>query len=202
MLNKVHKFIKSLDRGRNIWLLGITTGLFLVVYNLIKLPELIAGQLGYSGSQPMFAIDLQFNYSPTWVYTVLGNYGEKGREAYGYLLGLLDFIFPLIYSFFLATALSATLSRLLGEESGWQKLSLIGLVPGIMDWLENVGIVGLIINYPQQLPWLVNITNIFTMAKYLFVLLNLLLIIGGGVVLGVRRRNLATTRVKHSKIVK
>src|SRR5690242_7857171 len=98
MLDKVYQLVKSLARARNIWLLGITTALLLIAYNLVRLPEFIAEQLGYTGSQPMFAIDLQFNYSPAWVYTVLGNYGEKGREAYGYLSGLLDFIFPLIYT--------------------------------------------------------------------------------------------------------
>lgn len=199
MLNRIYNFVKSLARGRNIWLLGITTALLLVTYNLIKLPDFIAGQLGYSGSQPMFAIDLQFNYSPVWVYTVLGDYGEKGRAAYGYLSGLFDFIFPLIYTLFLATALSAILSRLLPEGSGWQKLSLFGLLPGIMDWLENVGILSLIINYPRQLPWLVNITNIFTMAKYGFVLLNLLFIIAGGIILLLRRRNLAAAIIKPFK---
>jgi hypothetical protein len=202
VLNKLYKFIKSSDQARNIWVLGSTTGLLLVTYNLIKLPELIARQLGYSGSQPMFAIDMQFNYSPGWVYSVLTNYGEEGRQVYGYLLVLLDFIFPLIYSLLLASGLSAILRRLLPEGSGWQKLSLLGLVPGMMDWLENLSILSLILNYPRQLWWLANLTNIFTLAKYGFVLLDILLIIGWGVVLMVRRRNLAATTINHSKIVK
>jgi hypothetical protein len=203
MFNRIYNLVKSLARGRNIWLLGITTALLLVVYNFIKLPDFIAGQLGYSGSQPMFAIDLQFNYSPAWVYTVLGDYGEKGRAAYGYLSGLFDFIFPLIYSLFLATALSAILSRLWpGKESGWPKLSLLGLLAGIMDWLENIGIISLIINYPRQLPWLVNITNTFTMAKYGLVLLSLLVIMAGGIILLLRRRNPTAVTIKPAKRVK
>lgn len=199
MLNKVHKFIKSLERGRNIWLLGIITGLLLVAFNLVRFQEFFATQLGYSGTQRMFAIDLEFNYSPEWVYMVLGNYGDKGREAYGYLLGGFDFIFPLIYSLFLATSLSAILSRLFPERSSWQKLSLLGLLAGMVDWLENIGILSLIINYPRELPSLANLTNIFTMTKDGFLLLNLLLLFGGGGALVVRRRNMTTTPVKHSK---
>ena len=198
MLNRVHKLVKSLARGRNIWLLGITTALLVVIFNVVKLPDFIAGQLGYSGAQPMFAIDLQFNYSPAWVYTVLGDYGEQGRAAYVYLSGVFDFIFPLIYTLFLATTLSAILSRLLPGGSNWQKLSLFGLLPGIMDWLENIGILSLIFNYPHQLPWLVNITNIFTMAKYLFVLSNLLIIISGGVILLLRRKKFTAATIKPS----
>ena len=90
---------------------------------------------------------------------------------------------------FLVAALSALFSKLFLAGSGWQKLNLLGFLPGIADWLENIGIISLIINYPNQLSWLVNITNVFTMAKFLLGILILLMILGGGVILLMRRRN-------------
>ena len=198
MLDRLHHIIARWSRANIIWILGIATALFMIAYNVIVLPDWVAQQLGYTGSQRLFAIDLQFNYSPDWVYTTLANYGEKGRETYGYMSLLFDYIFPVIYSLFLATSLTALFSRLWPQRKGWQMLGLLGLLPGTFDWLENIGILNLLISYPKQLPLLVNVTNVFTITKYSLTLLCLIVIIGGWFVLNFSRKKAVNTITKNS----
>lgn len=165
MLSKIYNRIDRLSRARFIWTLGLLSLLFLLLFNVVMLPEQLAKLLGYNGPQRLFLLDITFGYTPDWVYSVLTAYGANGRAAYIVMSLIFDFAFPVIYSLFLATTLNATLSRLLAAQSVWRKLVFVALLTGLADCLENLAVLGLLLSYPQKLDWLAATANFFTIAK-------------------------------------
>lgn len=179
MLSRLYVSLESITTARNIRLFGLASLLFFISFNLLMLPEQLATLVGYSGGQRLFLLDLGFNYSVEWAYATLAAYGENGRTAYLVMSLLFDFIFPITYSLFFATSLLALLRRLWPANSVWQKLALVAFLAGLADLLENACVIWLLLGYPQQLTSLAILANFLTLTKDFFILLNVILTLGG-----------------------
>jgi hypothetical protein len=96
-------------------------------------------------------------------------YGDSGRRVYFYNSLLFDIAYPVFYSLALATLLNFVLNRLLDDPSPWKKLSLLPLLGGLLDLLENLSFYALIAQYPTRHAWLAVISNYLTTAKTLVI---------------------------------
>lgn len=56
--------------------------------------------------------DMMFSYSPSSIYSKLAQFGSEGRLAYRLFLERVDFIFPVVYGFFLVMTITFGLARL------------------------------------------------------------------------------------------
>ena len=56
------------------------------------------------------------------------------------------------------------------------------------DFQENIGILTMIVNYPEQMYTVAKVTNIFTMAKWGFMITTLVMILFGLVALAVSNK--------------
>lgn len=136
------------------------------------------------GSEP---IDLLFAPRPEKLFALVDSYGAEGRNLYALFELTADLIYPIIYATFLAITLTLLARRLYGAQS---RATIINIVPfGIViaDYLENMGIVMLLMTYPEKISWAAWATSFFNAAKWSLVGGTFALIVIGLVLLPFRR---------------
>lgn len=127
--------------------------------------------------------DLSFYYSPGDLYRMAEAYGEDGREAYIRVRFTFDLLWPVVYTFFLATAISWLYARGFSESSPWQRANLAPVLGMILDYLENISTSLVMLRYPQPTPVVTWLAPIFTSLKWVFVGGSFLLLVVGIVAL-------------------
>jgi hypothetical protein len=173
--------------SRQFQILLVIVVTFLVLLNVVRLPDLLAHWMGYSGRLALFAVDMTFNYTPTQVYALLSAYGNEGRHAYAAMLILFDIVFPFLYGSFLSVGLRLVVQR---TRLSLRLQRIVGGIPYVAstaDWLENVCILAMLFSYPSQLTAIASIANLLTMTKFLVAAICLSGLLLGGLVLLVQR---------------
>jgi hypothetical protein len=123
-------------------------------------------------------LDMEVLYTPEQAYSHLAAMGEAGRVFDLTRIIPLDLVFPLIYSLFYAITISWLLHTWLPEGNRWHRLNLVPLPGGVADYLENFGIITMLLAWPAQLPYIAFLTMITGFVKFFFMGLSFLVIIG------------------------
>jgi hypothetical protein len=113
--------------------------------------------------------DTSFFYSAEQLYEIAEAYGLEGRLAYIRARFTFDLIWPLVYTFFLTTAISWTFKSVF---SGENPLMLANLAPFwgmIFDFAENVSTSLVVYIYPARLDIVALIAPFFTAIKWVLV---------------------------------
>ena len=131
------------------------------------LPAQAAKAEAYAGD--VGSVDMRFFYGPDDVYEIAEAYGEHGRQAYVRARLTFDVIWPLVYTFFLATAISYVFLRAFSSDHWAQLLNLVPVGGLLFDYLENISISIVMSAYPTRLNWLASLTAVFTPIKWLLV---------------------------------
>ena len=118
-------------------------------------------------------LDFNFGYTSQVAYDALLASGESGRNAYLLLLKF-DFIFPISYAVFGFTLLSYLLNKSNVKNNIWYTLTLIPICGMVCDWMENILIILMIKTFPNDFGNIGEISSIFTILKFLFIILTLL----------------------------
>jgi hypothetical protein len=145
-------------------------------------------------------LDLERGYSPERAYEILTAQGETGRAFYLGSIIPLDFLFPLTYTLFYLTANTFILQRLFADSSPLRKLSLLPLVAGLADYVENIFILVLLLGYPTRRDFVAILANTLTVTKGLFMVASMLLLVVGLLALLIKalvarvRRNVVTNQ--------
>ena len=182
MLTRLHSTLQRWASGRNVLI-------FLVLFLLFEVAILpLAGaRLGsYSGG--LGPIDLTFGLSPAQTYDYLTAYGPDGRSTYVIIELTADLLFPIVYGLFFSLAVALLYQRAFPADSPMQRLALAPLAGTLLDYLENIGIITMLLSYPADLSVVAAITAVFTIGKWLMLIVSLVLLIIGGVTLLMRRR--------------
>jgi hypothetical protein len=131
--------------------------------NLLDLPISIARLRALSGET---VLDMTFFYTPARAYAMLEAYGEAGRRLY--LIGLFtaDLALPLLMALLFLSGLTYTWRRAGIGPVGLAALSYVALGGLLADYLENLGIFGLLMSYPTRVDVLAAITSVFTLVKH------------------------------------
>ena len=174
------KFLVKIATGKNVLLLF---GLFIAFMGFI-MPSLEADIKALSGG--VGVIDLEFFYTPTKVYTMLGAYGTEGLHLYLIAQWTVDFVFPIIVGAFFSTCLIW-----IGAKQWWW----FGLLVTLSDWIENIFVTLLLYQYPDFSPPIAMVSCFFTSLKWATIFFcNSLLVFYGGKKLLARRK----AHVAHS----
>jgi hypothetical protein len=92
--------------------LALTVIFFTILLNVVKVQDIAAWGVGYTGSVPMFALDKMVSgYTPEQAFYVMTVYGEAGRKAYTFALLTLDLVFPFLYGSFLCLSIGGASRR-------------------------------------------------------------------------------------------
>lgn len=177
------------------WLYRVSSGwvtlaaviLFFVFTPLVLPPqaerfEAVAG----SGPSP----DQSFFYSPGDLYRMAESFGPTGRAYYVRARWTFDVVWPLVYTFFLATTISWLAKRAFVEGSRWRLLNLVPVAGLLLDYAENVCASLVIGRYPAPTPVFDFLATVFTPLKWVFVgggFVVLVVVAIGALVRGLRR---------------
>ena len=153
----MHAINKLLGRPATIPALIITFVLF-VSFIAVVLPrqkaalEIYTREAGSPG--------LSFFPKPDTVYKMAEAYGAEGRSAYIKALLVYDFAWPFVYSFFYLVFINLALRYAHGEKAA--RLSSVALLPGLLDWAENILSIVIPSAYPDRMDaaaWVMAVTT-------------------------------------------
>lgn len=133
--------------------------------NGINVPNIVAARAGYTGSIPMFTLDVLPGYSPAYLAEVLNAYGEAGRSAYATSLMTLDMLFPISYGIFFALLLRRIYRDINVPIGLTNAMIVMPLISMVLDWIENSTFVYLISLYPVQPLAVAQFVSLVTLVK-------------------------------------
>ena len=128
----------------------------------------IPNLLRESGGLPI--LDMRFWYSADQAYQLFDRLGPIGRSDNQLLYMTVDIIIPLLAAMLLWSAMSRGALR---------KFRGVALLGGVFDYLENITILTLLVNYPIRLDHLVVAAASFTLLKFLSYFSSICLAIAG-----------------------
>jgi hypothetical protein len=114
-------------------------------------------------------IDFEFSKDVETAQKYMDSWGDIGRNAAGLSLGL-DFLFPLLYTTFIALLVHKLNVRLWSERSFFKVgLAIIWLqfLAGLFDYVENLGLIKLLLGATE--PIWASLAYYFAAAKFLLV---------------------------------
>tara|TARA_R110002049_G_scaffold306408_1_gene504802 strand:- start:191 stop:649 length:459 start_codon:yes stop_codon:yes gene_type:complete len=104
-------------------------------------------------------------YDLNYVNELFISLGENGRLTYLTNQIPVDMIYPLLFGLSYCLILGYFLKKLNKLNSPYIYLCVIPIIAGIADYLENIGIIIMLKNYPELKETTVYTTNIFSVIK-------------------------------------
>ena len=186
MLKKILTFIQY----KTSWLaiLGLLAVTFLMLYlmNWTNLPFSNPTIKELSGG--LMILDIRADFSPDDAYELFTALGPDGRRAYLVLHLFPDTLFPIGYALVFAFISAWFLVRLLPLDHRLQWLSMIPLISGLADVIENLSLVISNLAYPGRIDWLVRFAHLLTKVKFGLLPIGLVFLIIIVVVWFIRKR--------------
>ncbi|MGB2910665.1 MAG: SH3 domain-containing protein, partial [Anaerolineales bacterium] len=152
---------------------------FLLFAGLV-LPGQAASAETYSGNAG--SPDLSFYYSAQDLYHMTEVYGDQGRGAYVRARFTFDLIWPLVYTFFLCTAISWVYTRAFTADSLWRGANLVPVLAMLFDYLENLSVSLVMLRYPHPTNVVDSLAPLFTMLKWVLVIGSVGLLFAGAAI--------------------
>lgn len=168
----MNDIIKRNISGRKISVLFILTNILYVIMLTITIPKVMS----YAGGMNLPDM-MPAGYSALYVNSLLNNLGEKGRDVYLYNQIPLDMIYPFLFGTTYCLLLAFIINKLGKKESNLFYLCYIPLFAGLFDYFENIGIIMLLVSYPDNSIILSQTTNIFSVLKSTFTTISLIILI-------------------------
>jgi hypothetical protein len=175
--------------GRRIsdWLRRTSTGwvalaalIIFLLFSALVLPQQATKAEQETGSAA--SPDTSFFCSAEELYGMAESYGEQGRQAYIKARFTFDLVWPLVYTFFLVTAISWVFGRAFAPNSPWQRANLAPLLGALFDFLENLSTSLLMLRYPEQTAVVDLLAPVFTALKWGLLGASFVLLVVGTVV--------------------
>jgi hypothetical protein len=164
MWKRLSDFLYKIMNG---WVAILALVVFLLFAGLV-LPGQAASAETYSGNAG--SPDLSFYYSTQDLYHMAEVYGEQGRGAYIRARFTFDLIWPLVYTFFLCTAISWVYARAFTTNSLWRGANLVPVLAMLFDYLENLSTSLVMLRYPHPTIVVDSLAPLFTMVKWVLVI--------------------------------
>ena len=169
-MNHFFQFISEKATIKNV-VIGF---LLIVLFNAFLLPFL--PELIWGFKMPISKIlDLKFSYTLDVCYNLFDEIGANGRNSYQLSELFIDTPYAIVYSFTYAISI-----YLLLKANDLVKFKILIVTPiliGIFDILENLGIVTMLMNFPEKLVQIAQLTSAATSLKWLFAMITFLIIL-------------------------
>lgn len=170
-------FLYRVSKGRFV-LLALAALLLFTFFALPGQNELIQKYSQGSGSP-----DTSLCYNATEIYHMAELYGAEGRAAYLRARWTFDLVFPVVFTLFLASAISWLLGRALPADSRWRLLNLAPVAAMLADYGENLFASLVMWRYPLHCPVGELMAPVATLLKWTLVTISILIMLGSGFLL-------------------
>ena len=171
--------IKRNINGKKILLLFILTNVIYAIMLSITIPKVM------SFADGMKLLDMMpTGYNSEYVNSLLSALGATGRNAYLFNQLPVDMIYPFLFGITYCLLLAYIFNKLQKLDSFLFYLCFIPLFSGLFDYCENIGIITMLNNYPDNSNLLTQTTNVFSVLKssfttIYFIILTISLIVYG-----------------------
>ena len=159
-MNRFVKFLEKNTSGKKILGLFILTNVVYLFMLFVTIPK----TMGFSNGMKLLDM-LPTGYNRDYVNELFRTLGENGREIYLTNQLPVDMIYPLLFGLTYSLLLAYFLKKLNKLKSPFTYLCLLPIIAGIVDYLENIGIITMLNNYPDLTETTVNATNTFSVIK-------------------------------------
>lgn len=173
MLSSLSSWLGRVSTGKT----ALAATVVFLLFMVFVLPQQAAKAEAVSGR--VGSPDTSFLYSAQDLYRFAEAYGDTGRGAYVQARLTFDVAFPLVYTSFLATAISWLTGRSFRAESLWQRANLVPLGGMLFDFLENLATSLVMVRFPQTTPVVDALAPIFTLIKWVLVSASFILLVLG-----------------------
>lgn len=160
MFEKLHKYICKVSTGRNVLLLFILTNLIYLFMLFVTIPMVTE----YSNGMKILDM-MPGGYDLEYVNTLFETLGEKGRQTYLYRQLPADMFYPGLFTVCYSLLFCFLLKKIRFHQSTFFYFSLLPIICGASDYIENLGIITMIKQYPNISEETVAITNTFSILK-------------------------------------
>ena len=121
--------------------------------------------------------DTRIAYTMAELQAILSSIGSEGMIIWAQV-HLLDYIFPLTYSFAMAFGILLELRSAYPERSHLKLFAFLPLFGCLMDYLENIFILSQVLSYPNLSEPIIILASAFTTIKWISLALGFVVIIG------------------------
>jgi hypothetical protein len=150
------------------------TVLFAFLYILINYSGVgVAALLEITGGANI--LDFEFGYNKDEAYKILTALNEDGRRFYLTRILPIDFPFPFAYMLFYAGWI-AFLLKYTTEKTWCKCLLFIPLLAMLSDWIENIGIITMLVNFPSLPTWAVFLASVAGIFKTVSTVISIVII--------------------------
>ncbi len=133
-------------------------------------------------------LDFEFGYSSAQANSIVTALGEQGRLFYLTKIIPIDFVFPVTYMLMYAGWIARLSKNVLPVKQA-KRLLILPLLAMLFDWLENIGIIFILTQYPSMPDGAVALASTAGMIKFAFTLCSMVTIVVLFVVSLLRRRS-------------
>lgn len=148
----------------------------------VTIPKTVA----YSGGMKLLDMMPQ-GYDSEYVNELFNKLGEEGREAYLFNQIPVDMIYPFLFGISYSLLIAYFLNKLDKLNTSFFFLCLVPIIAGVADYLENIGIISMLNDYPDLSTTQISTTNLFTLIKSLSTTLFFLILIVIIIIVGIKR---------------
>lgn len=148
----------------------------------VTIPKTVA----FSGGMKLLDMMPQ-GYDFEYVNELFRKLGAEGREVYLLNQIPVDMIYPFLFGITYSLLIGYFLLKLDKLNTSFFYLCLIPMIAGLADYLENMGIITMLNDYPDLSITQISTTNFFTLIKSLSTTLFFLVLIVIIIIVGVKR---------------
>lgn len=149
--------------------------LLMMLFNVLVFPAM-QGRMGTFVNP----LDMRFGFSAEEALAFLNLLGAEGRSVYLFVESVVDIIYPFVYTLFSVLALSFFFGHRIAENSRWRTMNiLLPLFTMLADFVENSGIIVMLVGFPDAVATHSGWTAIGNELKWVGAVLSL-----GGVFVG------------------
>lgn len=183
MLRKVQQIIIENATGKKVLLIFILTQIIYGVMVFFTIPKI------HKYSNGMKILDLMpTGYSADYVQKLFETLGEKGCSIYLFQQIPLDLIYPGLFAISFSLLLTFIFRKSFSKENKIQKMNLLPFFSGFFDYMENMGIIIMLITYPDFQTWMANTTSVFSIIKSVLTVIVFVLLVIGFVGIYIKKR--------------
>ena len=180
-MNKLREIIAVNSSGKKVALLFILTNLIYAFMLLVTIPKTVT----YSGGMKLLDMMPQ-GYNSEYVNELFKKLGTEGRDVYLFNQIPVDMVYPFLFAITYSLLIAYFLKKLDKLSTSFFYLCLLPIIGGIADYLENIGIITMLNDYPDLSHEQISTTNFFSLIKSLSTTLFFITLIVVIILIGIR----------------
>jgi len=178
-MKRIKAIVNKNLSGKKVLFLFVLTNLIYAIMLIVTIPKTMAFSNG------MKLLDMMpTGYGPEYINSLFETLGVNGREVYLYNQIPIDMIYPFLFGISYCLLIAYFLKKINKLNSTFFYLCFLPIIAGTADYLENFGIINMLISYPNLSQISMDTTNVFSVVKsmtttiYFIALIIILLLFG------------------------